>query len=484
MPSQPLIQEIEFREPVEVLGTVGISDGLVLLDSAMAEPAHGRWSWLAVDPWARFTWAGGEAVWSETTGGRARFPLTARLKGHPAHALRRQLKRFGDVASDPLLPFTGGASGFFAYETGRLFERLPEPKPHSDQNRPDIDLFFHDIGIAFDVIDRRAFIVSTGLPEEDPSKRGRRIFERAEWLKDRIERGRPRRSTAPILLPRDAWRPNMAAGEYQAAVERTRRYISDGDIFQANITQAWHAALPEQFDLLTLYRQLRDANPAPFGAFVATPERIVASTSPEGFLLLKGGEAETRPIKGTRRRSSDPVEDRRLAEELLASEKDRAENVMIVDLMRNDFSRVCLPGSVKVPVLCGLESYASVHHLTSVVRGKLKPDLDALHLMAACFPGGSITGAPKIRAMEIIHELEPEPRGIYCGSVVHFGFDGSLRSNIAIRTLVVEDGMARISAGGGITLLSDPQEEYAESLIKAERMFQAFEPARRSESAA
>jgi para-aminobenzoate synthetase component 1 len=177
------------------------------------------------------------------------------------------------------------------------------------------------------------------------------------------------------------------------------------------------------------------------------------------------------------------VEDRRLAEELLASEKDRAENIMIVDLMRNDFSRVCLPRTVEAPVLCGLESYASVHHLVSVVRGRLKPGLDALHLMAACFPGGSITGAPKIRAMEIIHELEPEPRGVYCGSIVHFGYDGSLRSNIAIRTLVVEDGVASIRAGGGITLLSDADDEYEETLVKAERMFQALEPVRLAEAA-
>jgi para-aminobenzoate synthetase component 1 len=151
---------------------------------------------------------------------------------------------------------------------------------------------------------------------------------------------------------------------------------------------------------------------------------------------------------------------------------------MIVDLMRNDLSRVCLPGTVNVPVLCGLESYASVHHLVSVIEGRLKPGFDVLHLLAACFPGGSITGAPKIRAMEIIHELEPEPRGVYCGSIVHIGFDGSLRSNIAIRTLTVEEGVASIRAGGGITLLSGPEEEYEESLIKADRMFHAFDPAR------
>jgi para-aminobenzoate synthetase component 1 len=275
----------------------------------------------------------------------------------------------------------------------------------------------------------------------------------------------------------------MRPEDYQRNVGRTREYIAAGDIFQANLTQGWRAEIPESFDPFALYGELRTANPAPFGAFIVTPDRLVASTSPEGFLLLHDGLAETRPIKGTRPRSRDRREDRRLAEELVASEKDRAENIMIVDLMRNDFSRVCLPGTVEAPVLCGLESYASVHHLVSVVRGRLKPGLDALHLMAACFPGGSITGAPKIRAMEIIHELEPEPRGVYCGSIVHFGYEGSLRSNIAIRTLVVEDNVASIRAGGGITLLSDPEEEYEESLVKAERMFQALEPVSLAEAA-
>jgi para-aminobenzoate synthetase component 1 len=436
----------------------------------MAHPTLGRWSWLALDPFARFTSCDGVACWNGEP-----------LPGHAAHALRGRLARYSNISPDPRLPFQGGATGLFAYEAGRLFERLPAPKG-GRSDRPEIDLFFHDAGVAFDVVDKRAFLVSTGLPEDDPLRRGRRLHERAEWLRDLL-RSPARRSGPPVLIPRAAWRPNMSAGEYRRVVERTREYIAAGDIFQANLTQAWRAEIGTRFDPLALYGALRAGNPAPFGAFIVTPDRLVASTSPEGFLLLQEGHAETRPIKGTRPRSADPHEDHRLAEELLASEKDRAENIMIVDLMRNDFSRVCLPHTVEAPVLCGLESYASVHHLVSVVKGKLKPGLDALHLAAACFPGGSITGAPKIRAMEIIHALEPEPRGVYCGSIVHFGYDGSLRSSIAIRTLVVEDGVASIRAGGGITLLSDPEEEYVESLIKAERMFQALEPARAAEAA-
>jgi para-aminobenzoate synthetase component 1 len=468
----PLIEEIDFRAPMEALAALPAGPGLVLLDSAMADPKLGRWSWLAADPFGRFASVNGAAFWNG-----------APIEGHPIDALRERLKRYAQPRHEAQLPFQGGASGFFAYEAGRLFERLPAPKWHRSIC-PEIDLWFHDVGIAFDIVERRAFLVSTGSPEHDEARRVRRARERSEWLKDRLAQAPARPPARPIVIPRNAWRPNMRADEFRAAVERTRRYISNGDIFQANITQAFRAALPERFDPLALYAQLRSANPATFGALIVTQERIVASTSPEGFLRLEGALVETRPIKGTRRRSPDAQEDRRLGEELLASEKDRAENIMIVDLMRNDLSRVCLPRSVEAPVLCGLESYANVHHLVSVVRGRLKPGLDALNLIAACFPGGSITGAPKIRAMEIIHELEPDARGVYCGSVAHLGYDGSLRSSIAIRTLIAEDGVAAIHAGGGITLLSDAEEEYAETLVKAERMFSAFEPARAAESAA
>jgi para-aminobenzoate synthetase component 1 len=471
MSSQPLIEEIDFHEPFEALSAFPLEPGLVFLDSAMTQAELGRWSWLAPQPFGRFTSLEGAAFWNG-----------APLSGHPMHALRRQLARFTGSHANALLPFQGGASGILAYEAGRLFERLPQPKWRAAK-RPDIDLWFHDAGIAFDAVEHRAFIVSTGWPEEDPLRRGRRAHLRAERLREELASGSRRRPGAPIVIPRDAWRANMPAEAFMAGVERTRAYIAAGDIFQANLTQAWRAELASGFEPVALYGQLRSANPAPFGGLIVAPDRLVASTSPEGFLLFAEGKAETRPIKGTRRRSPDPDEDRRLAQELLASEKDRAENVMIVDLMRNDFSRVCRPGTVEVPVLCGLETYAAVHHLVSVVRGRLKPDFDALHLLAACFPGGSITGAPKIRAMEVIHELEPEPRGVYCGSLAYIGYDGSLRSNIAIRTLIVEDGAARIHAGGGITLLSDPEEEYIETLVKAERMFAAFEPARQAEGA-
>ena len=462
MPVQPLIQEIEFRDPMDALAAIGARIGTVFLDSAAPDPELGRWSWLGVDPFGHFRSVDGRGAWNG-----------APLDGHPVEALRGMLARFRGIGL-PNLPFAGGASGYFSYEAGRLLERLPQPKWRGAP-WPEIDLWFHDVAIAFDVVQRRAFVVSTGHPETEPTKLRERSQARAEWLLHMLASGPGLEPAAALHLGRDAWRSNLDEAGFKGLVERARELIAAGDIFQANLAQAFRAELPGTGDPLQLYRQLRSANPAPFGAFVATPERVIASTSPEGFLRLQDGVVETRPIKGTRRRSPDPGTDHAMAQELLASVKDRAENVMIVDLMRNDLSRVCLPGSVEVPVLCGLESYASVHHLVSVVRGRLKPGMDALHLLCACFPGGSVTGAPKIRAMEIIHELEPEARGVYCGSILHLGFDGSLRSNIAIRTMVVEGNVASLNAGGGITLLSDAEEEYAETLVKADRMLGAFD---------
>ena len=272
----------------------------------------------------------------------------------------------------------------------------------------------------------------------------------------------------------EGWRSTFTEDSFCDAVRRVQEHIRAGEIYQANLAQRFEAALPEDFDPWAFYRVLRRVNPAPFAAFLSDGETVIASSSPEQFLRLEHGRVEARPIKGTIARSADPEADRARAGALLASTKDRAENVMIVDLLRNDLSRVCAPGSVEVPVLCGLESYAAVHHLTSVVRGRLRPGLGATDLIAACFPGGSITGAPKIRAMDVISSLETVARGVYCGAIGYLGFDGSMNLNIAIRTAVLGRGRAVVQAGGGITLLSDPAAEYAETLVKADRLFAAF----------
>jgi para-aminobenzoate synthetase component I len=270
--------------------------------------------------------------------------------------------------------------------------------------------------------------------------------------------------------------PVISQSQHEENVRRTVEYILAGDIFQANITQVFKAEVRDGFDAFAVYQQLREKNPAPFAALMDYDAVKIISSSPERLIRFNGVVAEARPIKGTRQRESDPARDAAMVAELMASRKDRAENVMIVDLLRNDLSIVSKPSTVKVPVLCGLETYANVHHLVSVVQGELRDDVSAVDLVKAVFPGGSITGAPKVRAMEIIAELEQAPRGVYCGAMGYFGFNGTCDFNIAIRTVQVADGVMRLQGGGGITARSDATAEYEESLTKVARLREAFAP--------
>jgi para-aminobenzoate synthetase component I len=271
-----------------------------------------------------------------------------------------------------------------------------------------------------------------------------------------------------------AIRSDFTRPHYEAAVQRVIDYILAGDIFQANLAQRFSAELPEDLSPLDLYRRLRERNPVPFAAYLDFRDVVVASASPERFLKLQDGLVETRPIKGTRPRGLTPAEDGASARELLASEKDRAENVMIVDLLRNDLSRVCLDRTVLTPEICALESFATVHHLVSTVTGELKPDMGPVDLLRATFPGGSITGAPKIRAMEIIAELEPTRRGPYCGAIGYIGFDRTMDLNIAIRTYAIKGRTVTFQAGGGIVADSDPAAEYEETIAKARALIAAL----------
>jgi para-aminobenzoate synthetase component I len=257
----------------------------------------------------------------------------------------------------------------------------------------------------------------------------------------------------------------MTHARYLEALARIRDYLIAGDCYQVNLAQRF--AAPAAGDPWTAYRRLRVLNAAPFGAYLQTPDAHLLCSSPERFLWVRDGRVETRPIKGTRPRATDPDEDARLAESLRLSPKDRAENLMIVDLLRNDLGRVCATGSLQVPGLFEIERFARVHHLVSTVTGRLAAGRTALDLLRAAFPGGSITGAPKRRAMEIIEELEPHRRGVYCGAIGYLGFDGAMDTNIAIRTLIHSDGVVRCWAGGGIVADSDPESEYRETYDKA-----------------
>ncbi|MEP9353649.1 aminodeoxychorismate synthase component I [Xanthobacter sp. KR7-65] len=457
-----LIVEIPYRDPFAAFQAFAADPRCAFLDSAAEGDVRSRWSYIGTDPYAFLT-SGPDGVRIDGS----------RVPGTPFEVLARMLAADALPPSDGPVPFVGGAMGYFGYELGRHLERLPQPRA-GHPPVPEMSVGFYDTILAFDRQARRGFIVSTGRPAAGAEEEAR-AKRRADALLTRLEAA-PAEAPAPDLRRTGAFAPDQPRGDVEAAVARTIEYIRAGDIFQANITHQMRAPMPEGLSDLDLYARLRRISPSPFAAFLrAGPDLSVLSASPERFLSLSAdGRVETRPIKGTRRRSPDPAEDARLAAALLASEKDRAENLMIVDLLRNDLSRVSRVGSVKVPVLCALETFASVHHLVSVVESRLEAGLGPVDLLKACFPGGSITGAPKIRAMEIIHELEPAPRGVYCGSIGWIGFDGAMDSSIVIRTITRVGDTLLTQAGGGIVADSDPADEYEESLIKLSPMLRAL----------
>ena len=390
------------------------------------------------------------------------------------------------------------AAGYIAYDWGLALERLPAPV-YNDLGLDDLVLGLYDWVLAWDHVRSKAWLISTGMPETHPDARMRRATERAADVRARLDARKNRiipeslvagslqasgresvAPTAPSYPIADGWwdsrlaiRSSFTRAAYLKAVERVREYIFAGDIFQANLSQRFEAPLSEA--PWALYRRLRERNPAPFAAFLDFPGVAVLSASPERFLRVDTDcRVETRPIKGTRPRGVGPEHDAALGQALAESAKDRAENLMIVDLMRNDLSRVCAPGTVRVAELFALEQYATVHHLVSTIVGQLAPGADALDLLRAAFPGGSITGAPKLRAMEIIAELEPSRRGVYCGSIGYWSVTGELDTNIAIRTAIVRNGRVYFNAGGGIVADSDPADEYQETLDKARGLIDAL----------
>ncbi|MCA6112958.1 aminodeoxychorismate synthase component I [Bradyrhizobium cenepequi] len=453
------VRELQWIEPVTAMRCLAHRPHLTFLDSAARHELLGRYSYLSCEPFSTYMVADGQASWN------------GEALGDPWGALRTLLARYRQEHRPDLPPFQGGAAGFFGYDLNRTLERLPAPAI-SGQGLPQSILHFYDVVISFDHRDDRCWIVSTGWPEQDPARRSERARRRADEFVALLAGPKTPRNGPPGTA--GAWHSNFSREGYIAAVRRVIDLILAGDVFQANIAQRFSAHLSKSFDALAFYCQLRSLNPAPFAALLRYGRLIIASSSPERFLKLDGRQVETRPIKGTIARSADPRKDQRRAELLVASEKDRAENTMIVDLLRNDLSRVCTPQSVEVPALCDLESYASVHHLVSTVTGELGEDQDAVTLLRACFPGGSITGAPKVRSMEIIAEIERVAREVYCGAIGFIGFNGYMDTNIAIRTVTFDNDLAMFHAGSGITAMSDPEAEYQETLAKAQRIFDAF----------
>ncbi len=379
----------------------------------------------------------------------------------PFDLLRRQLA-LSTAATIPDLPFAGGAIGYFSYDLARRIEHLPDHEEQADAP-PELSVGLYDWALIVDHAERSSWLVGQG---RDP--------ETAKSWENLIRLFSEPRSTEEqpfhLLAPMNS---SLTEAGYQACFRKIQNYIREGDCYQVNFAQCFQG--PVEGDPWTAYKRLRRINPAPFSAYLESPAGNILSSSPERFLEVRQARVQTCPIKGTAPRHGDAAQDRRAAESLAASHKDRAENLMIVDLMRNDLGKVCNTGSIEVTALFEIQSFARVHHLVSRVEGVLAPGEDALSLLRGCFPGGSITGAPKLRAMQIIDELESARRGVYCGSIGYIGFDGNMDCNIAIRTLVKRADKISFWAGGGIVADSIAAAEYQETLDKSAAIFETLD---------
>jgi para-aminobenzoate synthetase component 1 len=447
--------------------------GLALLESA--RPGRtGRWSYLTADPVVvldapaegRDPFAEARALLERVGDGP-----TSAATGASAATGSGSSAGAGTSAAPDAPPFAGGLVGYLAYDLGRRFERMPSVA-RVDQHLPMLRLALHDWAIAWDRRTGTAWLAARAV-DGDAARRDRRVRDVLARL-DALARGEVRRGDGRAIVSAPT---SFVSGTPHAAwltgVEAVRDAIAGGEIYQANLTRRLEA--PYASDPWPVFRRLRTGDPALFAGYLdlgpspATgAPRALLSASPEPFLAVDAdGGVATDPIKGTRPRGRTREDDRAFARELMASGKDQAENVMIVDVLRNDLGRVCVPGSVRVPRLLRLERTAAVQHLVTTVTGRLRPDADAFDLLAATFPGGSITGAPKIRAMEIIEGLEPVRRGPYCGTMLWLGPDGRLGSSILIRTFVADGERLTLHVGGGITWRSDPQDEWDETIAKA-----------------
>lgn len=471
-PVDPLVEELPAAtEAFAVFQSLADLPHLLFLDSAVTDPDRGRYSWVMADPFA----------WIVVPAGQDPTRVS-----DPFCLVAERLAPYRTRSQRGLPPFQGGAAGLFSYELNRYLERLPRPA-HDEFRIPDLAIGLYDTVVAFDHYEGRAWLVSTGFPERAGVARQRRAETRLRLFRERLRNPRPiavRRAQGGRIDPPRAVSVDRFPGlfssfdrqSYLAAARRAVEYIHAGDCFQVNLAQ--RLLFPLHEEPLHLYQRLREHNAAPFGCYFDLDSFVIASSSPERFVRVKDRAVETRPIKGTRPRKTDATEDQRSRAELQQSAKDRAENVMIVDLMRNDLGRVCSFGSIDVPALCRLETFQHVHHLVSIVRGRLREGRGPLDLLRATFPGGSVTGAPRIRAMEIITELEQVARGAYCGCMGYLGFDGIMDTSILIRTMTLGKGWIQLPVGGGIVADSVPEQEYEETWIKAEGLLRALDPER------
>lgn len=467
---KPYAVPIPYQDPLTLYAgykaAYGVGRHAVILHSARHRP-EGRYSFIGLSPWRLISVQNGCISDSQVS--------TPICDVNPWDYVERAVFSHVQETDPSLPPFQGGACGYFGYEMQHHLEKIRRPEGVSGV--PDLWIGFYDTVISFDHDLQKAWVVTCGnlRGQDSEADDQRRAHDFADCLialaAQQSAVSASQMPTFPQIhsyLPRD---------EYEKKVEQILEYIRAGDVYQVNLSRVlegeWMVNTSQLLEAsFSLYRQLCAQNPAPFSAYIEGEDFAVVSCSPERFLRVQDGVAETKPIKGTCPRSNDPVEDNRLRAELQACPKNHAENLMIVDLLRNDLSKVC--SDVRVPALMAVESYATVHHLVSTVTGHLKKGETALSALRACFPGGSITGAPKCRAMEIISELEERERGVYCGAIGYIGFDGTMDTNIVIRTVAMTKERVRIQVGGGIVADSSPASEFEETVTKAKALVTAL----------
>jgi anthranilate synthase component 1 len=483
--------------PVSAFHKIDDGGSACLFESVIGGEKVGRYSFLAAEPFMELEARGRAVTVRDCRSERARVEVAATAveiiettapSSNPLTSLRDFVRKFRVATLPELPPFVGGAVGYAGYDTVRYVENLPKA-PHDDRKLPDLSFAFYDHMIVFDNVQKTAIVVALAKVGRDddietellaPRPPLQEVYDDACRRVDRfVEKlSTPTESLAPADISASGehqlqYKSNFTQPQFEDAVRKCVEYIRAGDIFQVVISQ--RLAVPLEVDPFEVYRTLRVVNPSPFMFFLRTPKCTLVGSSPEIMVRVVDGKVTVRPLAGTRRRGRTEEEDQRLADELLADPKERAEHVMLVDLGRNDVGRVAKFGSVEISDVMVIERYSHVMHITSNVTGQLTEDRDAFDALAACLPAGTVSGAPKVRAMEIIDEMEPHRRGPYAGAVGYIDFAGNMDTCIALRTIVIQDGTAYIQVGAGIVADSVPEREYEETLNKARGLLKAIE---------
>ncbi|MFH1288340.1 MAG: anthranilate synthase component I family protein [bacterium] len=473
--------------PVHIYNKLNIEKNSFILDSGDSKEKTARWSFVGMNPFIIFRSKNNR---NEIIYNPEKSPRREIIQGEPLEILKQLFSQYktdknppispfkkgglkGDLSQWCIPPFFGGIVGFFSYDLVRFFEKVPQTAIDDEKNYDCYFLFVKTV-VAIDKWNEEVWLITNIEQNIKNSKiayqEGMDILKR---LKDKILNGEQKPDILNSDINVSSPRSNYTLSEYKKMVKKAKEYIKNGDIYQANLSQRFKAKV-KKICPFSLYQKLRKINPSPFACFLNFPDIKIISSSPERLIKLSGKIVETRPIAGTRPRGKDKIGDKKMEKELILNEKERAEHIMLVDLERNDLGRVCKYNSVKVDELMVLEKYSHVIHIVSNVRGLLRKGRDAFDCVRACFPGGTITGVPKVRCMEIIDELEKHRRGVYTGSAGYISFNGDMDFNILIRTFVIEDGNLYFQVGGGIVADSVPEKEYEETLHKAEALMEAI----------